>query len=470
MHPSRPSRIPAPRPFPDSEDADGLTVAAELFDCLDQAVVCLDEDLRIVWASDALDRVVGEGAVEQVHERSAEEALGPALFGDEGVVRRALEAGERREGFRTTYRLPSPRRRPPLVSVAAAPLPDPAPGKLEDLGARYLVVLRPADPATMPAASISVFSGMVARSVAMVQIFRRVEELRQSTATVLIQGESGTGKELVARALHRWSPRCDGPFVAVNCGALAEGVLESELFGHVKGAFTGATQDRVGRFEAARGGTLFLDEIGDLPLTLQVKLLRVLEEQSFERVGETRPRTTDARIVAATHVNLKEARSRGRFREDLYYRLRVVTLRLPSLRERVEDIEPLAAYLLSRLASRQERDLRLASETLSLFLRYPWPGNVRELENSLEHAAAVARGPWLHPEHLPEDLLEAETELAPQSEPSGAPKVASGDPLETEPLRSALDAHQWRRAATARALGVSRSTLWRRMRELGWIR
>jgi sigma-54 specific flagellar transcriptional regulator A len=192
----------------------------------------------------------------------------------------------------------------------------------------------------------------------MARIFRLIDNLKYSDATILLTGESGSGKEVVARAIHAHSPRRGGPFVAVNCGALPGELLESEMFGHVRGAFSGAVRDRVGRFEAAAGGTLFLDEVGDLPLALQVKLLRVLQERSFERVGESVTRTSDARIIAATHHDLRRAVEEGRFRDDLYYRLRVVPIDIPPLRERREDVEPLARTLLARVAARQGRALR----------------------------------------------------------------------------------------------------------------
>jgi transcriptional regulator with PAS, ATPase and Fis domain len=254
--------------------------------------------------------------------------------------------------------------------------------------------------------------------------------------------------------------------VAVNCGALPGELLESELFGHVRGAFTGAVRDRVGRFEAAEGGTLFLDEVADLPLPLQVKLLRVLQERSFERVGESQTRRSDARIVAATNVDLHRAVPEGRFREDLYYRLRVVPIEIPPLRERREDIEPLATYMLARVAARQGRALRLSPDALRTLLRYHWPGNARELENALEYAVAVCKGQTILPEDLPVELQAApRTGQAVAALPQPAPSGASG--LDADRLRQALEAHRWRRGDTARALGISRATLWRRMREVG---
>jgi DNA-binding NtrC family response regulator len=309
----------------------------------------------------------------------------------------------------------------------------------------------------------------------MIDVFRLVQHLAESDATVLITGESGTGKELVARALHEHSPRRSGPFVAVNCGAIPSELLESELFGHVRGAFTGAVRDREGRFELAGSGALFLDEVGDLPLPLQVKLLRVLQERTYERVGESRSRRTDARILAATNRDLKREVAEGRFREDLLYRLRVVPIAIPPLRARREDVEPLAHHLLARVTARHGRSLRLAPDALRALLDYPWPGNARELENSLEYAVAVCRGQTIHEPDLPAEVREYAT--APAVARAGAaaadaalvreaPAPAAGDG-ERERLLDALVKHRWNREKAAAGLGMSRSTLWRKMRELG---
>jgi len=260
---------------------------------------------------------------------------------------------------------------------------------------------------------------------------------------------------VLARAIHANSTRRGGRFLGVNCAALPGELLEAELFGHVRGAFTGAVRDRVGRFEMANGGTLFLDEIGDMPLLLQAKLLRVLQERTFERVGESVPRSTDARIVAATNVDLRRAIADGRFREDLYYRLRVVPIELPPLRTRREDIEPLARYLLSRVAARHGREVRFAPDGIRAMLRYAWPGNVRELENAIEYAIAVVRGQTIHAEDLPLEV----------NEPAAPVAVARTE--DATSIRETLDAHKWNREETARALGISRTTLWRKMREAG---
>jgi DNA-binding NtrC family response regulator len=303
----------------------------------------------------------------------------------------------------------------------------------------------------------------------MERIFRLVENLEPSEATILLSGESGTGKEILARAIHAHSPRRSGPFVAVNCGALPGELLESELFGHVRGAFTGAVRERAGRFEVAAGGTLFLDEVGDLPLPLQVKLLRVLQERTFERVGESQSRRTDARIIAATNLDLRRAVQDGRFREDLFYRLRVVPIDIPPLRERREDIEPVATHLLARVAARQGRALRFSPDALRALLGYAWPGNVRELENALEYAVAVCKGQTLLLEDLPAELQSAGGASASTTALAAAPLETLLAPARPDAtlLERTLEAHRWRRVDAARALGISRATLWRRMREAG---
>jgi transcriptional regulator with PAS, ATPase and Fis domain len=301
----------------------------------------------------------------------------------------------------------------------------------------------------------------------MVRILTLVDNLRHTEATLLITGESGTGKELLARLVHDQSPRRNGPFVAVNCGALPLELLEAEMFGHVRGAFTGAVRDRIGRCEAASDGTLFLDEVGDLPLPLQVKLLRVLQDGTFERLGENQTRTSRARVIAATHVNLARAAREGRFRDDLYYRLRVVPVEIPPLRRRREDIEPLAQVLLARVGARHGRALRFSPDTLRVLLAHDWPGNVREMENAIEYAVTVCRGQTI----LPEDLPAWEGGGSPVVPEAGgrtpAARAAASATIDAERLRAVLDAHRWRRADAARALGVSRVTLWRWMQSHG---
>ena len=437
-----------------------------------RAFICLDPSFTILHASHLLDRFLGDGASKALCGRPVEELLGAELFGPRGPLRQALLENQMREGWRATltFNGASPR----LVSITTAPLVSDNTEICDPL-VRYLVLLRPADEEESCPNAPVFYSGAIACSPAMLRIFRMVETLQHSEATILITGESGTGKEVVARAIHQHSNRSSGPFVAVNCGAIPADLLESELFGHVRGAFTGAIRDRVGRFELASHGTLFLDEIGDLPPSLQVKLLRVLQERQYQRVGESTTRTTHARIIAATNVDLRVALRQGRLREDLYYRLCVVPIEIPPLRERREDIPPLSLSLLSRITAQNGLVRRISPQAMRLLLDYTWPGNVRELANVIEYAVTVAGRETILPEDLPNELKRPYTGPEPipdrtirttASSASNSSSNATAEDLEAAKLRSALDAHQWKRAETAQALGISRATLWRRMREL----
>jgi transcriptional regulator with GAF, ATPase, and Fis domain len=451
------------------------------FGSLGRACMALDGQFRIRYASDLFDTLLGPGMSEAIQGRPVEAILGEEMFGRRGPLREALLAGEKREGWRSVLqaRGSSDSR---LMSVSACPLQHDRYGVC-DPEARYLVVLRPADEATVEASGPIAGFGLISVSQAMARVFRLIDTLQHSESTVLITGESGTGKEVTARIIHAHSPRKAGPFVAVNAAALPGDLLESELFGHVRGAFTGAVRDRIGRFEAANNGTLFLDEVGDVPLHLQVKLLRVLQEHTYERVGDSQSRPTSARIIAATHRNLRRQVAEGLFREDLYYRLRVFPIEVPPLRARRADIEPIARLLLSRAGARTGRELRLSPEVIRALLSHGWPGNVRELENALEFAATVAQGQTIQPEDLPPEILQPEAGPAHEHprEAQGEPESPGPHPVPTRPaiylrrttpadrdvIRQALEAAGWNRVEAAEALGISRSTLWRRMRALG---
>ncbi len=439
----------------EEQQSPALIAVSTVLASFGRALVCLDKNFRIVHVSDLLRRVAGDAEVDALLGKPAGALLGDDLFGSGGAIRLVLESGERREGWRTSIRGADGTTR--IFSFSAAPLVHDDYGVCDPRVA-YVLMMRPAEEDhVIGTASPIVFSGMIARSSAMSHLFQLVQNLQTTDATILLTGESGTGKEVLARAIHANSPRKDGRFVAVNIAAMPAELLESELFGHVRGAFTGAVRDRIGRVDLAAGGTLFLDEIGDMPLQLQVKILRFLQEKTFERVGESQTRRADARIIAATHIDLRRAISEGRFREDLYYRLRVVPIEIPPLRARREDIEPLAQYLLARVADRHGRAVRFSPDAIRAMLRYSWPGNVRELENAIEYAIAVGRGQTIQPEDLPIEVTEM----------SGATAAVTPPANERDKLRIVLDEHHWRREEAARALGISRTTLWRRMRELG---
>jgi DNA-binding NtrC family response regulator len=318
----------------------------------------------------------------------------------------------------------------------------------------------------------------------MQRLLRLVQRVAPTESTVLIQGESGTGKELVARSLHVLSKRAQGPFVPVNVAALPESLIESELFGYAKGAFTGATSDRAGLVEEADHGTLFLDEIGDMPLATQVRLLRTLENSEVRRLGENAARHVDVRIVAATHRDLQALVAEGRFREDLYYRLNVVQLEIPPLRERAADVGLLASFFLERAMQRAGRKgLRFTPEAMALLARHDWPGNVRELENAIEHAVSVSEGSWLGPPELPASVRsprllgrgreDGATTLEEGATPRGRargprdPDSRSLDEVTREHVLRVLAKHEDNATAAAKTLGVSRTTLWRMLKRWG---
>ncbi|NQU44787.1 sigma 54-interacting transcriptional regulator [bacterium] len=305
------------------------------------------------------------------------------------------------------------------------------------------------------------FSGIIGRDIRMLELFDLVRDVADSSASVLIQGESGTGKELVAAAIHRESPRSGRLFVPVNCGALPESLLESELFGHVRGAFSGAIRDKKGRFELADGGTLFLDEIGDVSPAMQVKLLRVLQEGSFERVGSEKTVQVDVRVVSATNKDLREEIARGRFREDLYYRLAVVPITLPPLRERRTDIPLLAQHILKRFVEDEGRaPIHLSAETMDLLVSHVWPGNVRELQNWIQFALVKCKGGTIRPEHLPAQP-QGTGPIASRKGPSENVPRGRRMKLSTSAVREALRRTDGNKLQTARILGVGRATLYR---------
>ncbi|MBU2550522.1 MAG: sigma 54-interacting transcriptional regulator [Proteobacteria bacterium] len=320
--------------------------------------------------------------------------------------------------------------------------------------------LSAADPFMGLAGSEAGEVSIIGQSRALKKILDMLPDVAASEASVVLEGESGTGKELFARAIHAGSPRAEGPFVAVNCSALAETLLESELFGHEKAAFTGAINSKVGRFELARGGTLFLDEVGEIKPDIQIKLLRVLEERIFERVGGTRPIKMDARIVAATNRNLAQDVRRGRFREDLFYRLLTVPLSLPPLRERLDDLQALVNHFVARFNRRYQKKVRgVDLKAMERFRRYHWPGNVRELERILEYAFVFVKGPIITPAHLPD--LDLSDRPGPGPGMLDSPEHW-GD--EARAIRRALEKAGGRREEAARLLGISRSSLWRKMK------
>ena len=304
---------------------------------------------------------------------------------------------------------------------------------------------------------------LISHSPLMQRVFEALPAIAASPSTVLLLGETGTGKELVARTIHHLSPRRDGPFVAVNCGALPDTLLESELFGYKAGAFTGAKKDKPGRFTLAGGGTIFLDEIGEVSPALQVKLLRVLQERTYEPLGSTRSEQADVRVVTATNRDLAERMQEGAFREDLYYRLNVVRIELPPLRRRKEDIPLLVDQFVTRFNRLRKTDVKgITAEALSLLMAHDWPGNIREVENAIEHAFILCHEGYIDIRHLPEEL---------RARGSGAGFVSdirsAHEILEGQAIQTALERTAFNRVAAARMLGIHKTTLYRQMKKLG---
>ena len=433
------------------------------FESLGRALILLDDQFRIIQAGRSFDGLICDGAANRVSGRT----LDDLIFGERQQtvteIKRRLRAGEVDEGRRAF--LNCPLRGTRLVSVSSAAAPSEI--QLEDPNAVYFCAIKPAQ----DQATTAFGRDFIAVSPAIQHIDHMIDLLQQSDATVLITGESGTGKEVIARAIHKRSPQREGPFVAVNCSAFPDTLLENELFGHVRGAYTGAHRDKPGRLELARGGTLFLDEIGDVPLPLQVKLLRVLQERQYEKLGDPRALKLEARIIAATDRDLELMIQRNEFRDDLYYRLRVIPIHIPPLRQRKEDIEALARFLMTRIAERTGRQQFLPSLTMRALLSYPWPGNVRELENALEYAATISQGQFIQVDELPQDIRDHaevskighETRLFPEPVPIESQKTPRSQ------LVQALTQCRWNKSKAAEHLGISRTTLWRRMKAEGLV-
>jgi DNA-binding NtrC family response regulator len=354
-------------------------------------------------------------------------------YGEEEMERQALQAGA--DAFR---------RKPLLSDEIAATLRD--------------IIARRGQTVATWRSAVDDAPGFVAVSPTTRRLADWIARVGPSAVAVLITGESGVGKELAAHAIHHTSSRRGGPFVPVNCGAIPDGLFESELFGHAKGSFTGAVADKLGLLEVAHTGSLFLDEIAELPALMQVRLLRALDDGEIRRVGETRTRHVDARIIAATNRSIQDEIQCGRFRKDLYFRVAVATYHIPPLRERPDEIEPLARYWLKRLSTREGgRGVDISQAGLTLLRGYQWPGNVRELRNVLEHILVWATGPVLT-EH---DISSALSAVI-----GGAPTATEHAPEDIQQSLAALEAHHWNRTAAARSLGIDRTTLWRRLKRL----
>ncbi len=311
------------------------------------------------------------------------------------------------------------------------------------------------------------YGNIVGKSKPMLKLYEIIDKVAQSKASVLITGPSGTGKELIAKAIHYGSPRKDRSFVSINCGALTETLLESELFGHEKGAFTGAVAMKKGRFELADGGTLFLDEVGEMPPALQIKLLRVLQEMEFERVGGTKTMKVDVRVISASNRNIKKDVAEDKFREDLFYRLNVIHIEVPSLIERIDDMPLLVQHFIERFKEDEGKNkIELSQEAWKAFYSYSWPGNVRELENVIERAVVLNSGGVITPQDLPDGLIDAEVEFdVERFIPANLPLPTALERIEERLIRTALARHNYVQSHAAKSLGITKSLIQHKMKK-----
>ncbi|WP_461209266.1 sigma-54-dependent Fis family transcriptional regulator [Desulfocurvus sp. DL9XJH121] len=430
-----------------------------VFNSIPDGMVTVDLDMRILTCNEAFWKMSGTVAV-QTRDRHIAEILSgdPNPFVD--VLQQTLSLGRSVKDFQIGYAFPgeTPAKR---LELNATPLVN---ASHEFCGAvlvikdiSRLVWLEHEQKRRLG------FGKIIGRSPQIQKVFSLIQSLQEVMSTVLVTGESGTGKELVAESLHYNSPRKSKPMVCVNCSALTENLLESELFGHVRGAFTGALHDRVGRIQTAEGGTLFLDEIGDISPAVQLKLLRFLETKEFERVGESRPIKADVRIIAATNANLCAKIQQGDFRADLYYRLNVIKIHIPPLRERSGDIPLLVEHFIDFFNKTFDKRVQVVTpEVMKLLMEHPWPGNVRELKHCVEHAMAVCDGRIIHAKDLPGSMIESAEAGA-----GAARRPAGPDRPSRDELLRVMEKSGCKKARAARALGVSRTTLYRWLRELG---
>jgi len=435
-----------------------MTPTEAILESISDGVFTVDLQWRITSFNRAAEEITGIPRREAIG-RLCSEVFRSSMCEAECALRRTLKTGKRVMG-QSGFIIDAAGARIP-ISVSTAVLRDAA-GEVIG-GAETFRDLSDVEELRRELAGRSSLGDLVSHSPLMRKLFEVLPAVAASPSTVLIVGETGTGKELVARTLHSLSPRRKGPFVAVNCGALPDTLLESELFGYKAGAFTGAAKDKPGRFALARGGTLLLDEIGEISPALQVRLLRVLQERTYEPLGATRSETADVRVVAATNADLAEAMRQGRFREDLYYRVNVVRIELPPLRRRKEDIPLLVEQFITRLNRVQARSVSgITPQALSLLMAHNWPGNVRELENVIERSFILCGDGPIGIEHLPEELRAGAVEQVPTAQIR-----TMRDMVEAQALRAAMAHHANDRSATARELGIHRSTLYRKLARLG---
>jgi len=443
---------------PAKKSSDRGTPTEAILESISDGVFTVDPEWRITSFNRAAEEITGVSRGEALGKRCSE-VFRSSMCEVECALRRTLKTGKPVIG-KSGYIIDSDGQRIP-ISVSTAVLRDAA-GRVTG-GAETFRDLSEVEELRRELEGKYQVGDLTSRSPLMQRVFEVLPAIAASPSTVLILGETGTGKELVARTIHALGPRPKGPFIAVNCGALPETLLESELFGYKVGAFTGANKDKPGRFALARGGTIFLDEIGEVSPALQVRLIRVLQERTYEPLGGTRSESSDARIMVATNKDLAEQVRRGVFREDLYYRVNVVRIELPPLRRRKEDLPLLVEQFITRFNRLQQKTVPgITAEALSLLMAHDWPGNIRELENVIERAFILCNEGRIGIEHLPEELTAHGAAAGPDADMRSAHDI-----LDAQAIRAALERNAFNRLAAAKELGIHKTTLFRRMKRLG---
>jgi PAS domain S-box-containing protein len=434
------------------------TLTETILESISDGVFAVDLEWRITSFNRAAEEITGVKRSEAINRRCAE-VFRSSMCGPECPLKETLGTGKAIIG-KAGYIIDSHKNRIP-ISISTAMLKD-SNGKIIG-GAETFRDLSEVDALRRQLNSRLTVGEITSRSPLMQRVFEVLPAVSASPSTVLLLGETGTGKELMARTIHSLSPRRDKPFIAVNCGALPDTLLESELFGYKTGAFTGANRDKPGRFSLARGGTLFLDEIGEVSPALQVRLLRVLQDKTFEPLGSTRSETSDVRIIVATNKDLQKEMRKGTFREDLYYRVNVVRIELPPLRRRKEDIPLLVDHFIERFNRIQGKSIQgISADALSLLMAHQWPGNVRELENIIERSFILCQSGTIDMAHLPEEMTSGKINIQAASRMRTA-----HDLIDAQVIKAALKRHNYIRSAAAKELGIHNTTLFRKIKKLG---